>query len=390
MSIPVPPPHPRAPAWVIDVVLAVLVIGPAFAPFLRPELRPDSVLSWGTALAPAAILPLRRRFPMTVLGVLMVLFTVATVFGSLLPGAGLAIAAAVFHLSSTTTRRRSLLVGAVVMVVMAGVAVLGAALHGLDPLVFQFVVTVAFAAAAGDATRSRREYLLAVTERAERAERTREIEARRRVTEERLRIARDLHDAVAHQISVISLNAGVASSTLDTNPERTRASLRTIREASRTVLGEIGDLLSMLRADEDETVTTAPQYGLEHVPALLEQFASSGLDVHQRVEGDPGRVNGAVGLVGYRVIQEALTNAHKHGTEHRAHLLIDTGLEELRIVVTNPFDSDPTESISTGNGLGIMGLRERVASVRGTVTAGPAAAGWKVTATIPLPTEGRP
>jgi signal transduction histidine kinase len=381
--------------WAVDLLLALLVIGPAIAPFLPSALRPDSVLSWVTALAPAGILPLRRRWPMPVLGVLMVLFAIAAFQGTLLPGVGLAIAATVFHIANTRTRRASLIVGGVVILLIASVSLIAAVTHGLDPLLFQFVVTVAFASAAGDATRSRREYLIAVTERADRAERTRESEARRRVTEERLRIARDLHDAVAHQIAVISLNAGVASSSLDSTPERTRTALLTIRQASRTVLGEIGDLLSMLRAAEQEDSDTAPQYGLEHIDALLEQFASSGLDVHRRVEGDPSRVTGAVALVAYRVIQEALTNAHKHGTGHRAYLLVDVNAEMLRIIVTNPSEQasairqDSSDSRLSGNGLGMLGLRERVASVRGEVETGPAPGGWKLTATIPLPTEGR-
>jgi signal transduction histidine kinase len=332
---------------------------------------------------------------MPVLGVLMVLFAIAAFQGTLLPGVGLAIAATVFHIANTRTRRASLIVGGVVILLIASVSLIAAVTHGLDPLLFQFVVTVAFASAAGDATRSRREYLIAVTERADRAERTRESEARRRVTEERLRIARDLHDVVAHQISVISLNAGVASSSLDSTPERTRTALLTIRQASRTVLGEIGDLLSMLRAAEQEDSDTAPQYGLEHIDALLEQFASSGLEVHRRVEGDPSRVTGAVGLVAYRVIQEALTNAHKHGTEPCAHLLVDVSGAALRIIVTNPSEQtsvirqDSSDSRLSGNGLGMLGLRERVASVRGEVETGPAPGGWKLTATIPLPTEGR-
>lgn len=385
-------PH-RAPGWAVDLVLALLVSAPAFAPFLRAELRPGSALSWGIALAPAVLLPLRRRWPMTLLVVLLSCFAVAAWQGSLLPGVGFAVAAVVFHIAITTTRRRSLFVGGSVMAAMAAIALLGAALHGLDPLVFQFVVIVAFAAAAGDAARSRREYLVAVTERAERAERGREAEARRRVTEERLRIARDLHDAVAHQISVISLNAGVASSALDTDPERARVALRTIRRASRSVLGEIGDLLGMLRAD-DGAPSAAPQYGLEHVDALLEQFAAGGLDVRRRIHGDPGLVTGAVALVAYRVVQEALTNAHKHGSEHRAHLLIDVGADALQIVVANPFEPSDVSDIRPGEqagaGLGLLGLRERLASVRGTVESGPAPGGWRLTATIPLPSEGRP
>ncbi len=256
----------------------------------------------------------------------------------------------------------------------------------------QFALAVAFAAAAGDGARHRRAYIEAITERAERAERTREAEARRRVSEERLRIARDLHDTVAHQIAVISLNAGVASSALDTNPERARTALVTIRGASRTVLTEIGDLLNLLRADEPDGAPTAPQHGLEHLDVLLGQFATSGLGVQRRVEGDLSRVTGAADLVAYRLIQESLTNAHKHGAEHRADLLLQTTGDTLRIVVTNPVPADGAAHRAAtdrpvGAGVGLLGMRERVASVRGTVTAGVAPGGWTVTASIPLPKE---
>lgn len=392
---PLSEPHPAPPVWARDLLLAVLVVGPAFAPFLPAGLLPASPVSWVAALAPVIVLPARRRWPLGVLVVLVLLFAGAVMEGTVLPGAGIAIAAAVFHHANHTVRRRSLIVGSVTMVALAGVAILGAVMHGLDPLVFQLVVTVAFASAAGDATRSRREYLIAVTERADRAERTRESEAQRRVTEERLRIARDLHDAVAHQISVISLNAGVATSVLDSNPERARAALGTIRQASRNVLGEIGDLLAMLRADSPDSSTPTPQYGLEHLDTLLDQFAAGGLEVRRRVDGDYAAITGTVGLVAYRVIQEALTNAHKHGALHRAHLLIETDGRSVRIVVTNPVESaalpgrTAADPGATGTGMGLVGVRERVASVRGTVSAGPTVGGWKMVATIPLPKEGR-
>ncbi|QIM19548.1 hypothetical protein G7066_14940 [Leucobacter coleopterorum] len=269
------------------------------------------------------------------------------------------------------------------------------------------MLTVGIAAAAGDATRSRREIIAAMTERARRAEETREAEAKRRVSEERLRIARDLHDVVAHQIAVISLNAGVATSAVDTAPDKAKASLATIREASRLVLSEIGDLMAMLRSDNDGSVSaaTSPQYGLDQLDSLITQFAASGLDVTVRREGDLTSAIAAAstatdnGLslqassVTYRVIQEALTNAHKHGSDHRAHLLVAVDDHELRIVITNPFAADdpgpnPTASPTPrGAGLGLIGVRERVASVRGQVEAGPVPGGWRVAASIPLSKE---
>lgn len=380
-----PLPLPTVPPWVGDLAAALLVVGGLFLPFPGEEFRPNSPLTIALAVTPAVVLPFRRRWPLPALLVCLALYGALSLFGVLSPGAALGASIAMFGYSNRTSRRRAIFVGAGAVMLVLIVSIPAAQGNILDPRVFQFVLAVALATAAGDGARSRRAYVAAITERAERAERTREAEARRRVSEERLRIARDLHDAVAHQIAVISLNAGVASSALDANPEKTRSALSTIRDASRTVLGEIGDLLTMLRTNDPATDSpAAPQPGVEDLDALIDQFRSVGLEVHQRVDGDLAHVTRAASLVVYRVVQEALTNAHKHGAEHRAHVLLEVTDTMVHVVVSNPVSSGRS---GDGSGVGLVGLRERVASVRGSVEAGPAAAGWKVSATIPLAKE---
>lgn len=385
-------PHPAIPAWVGDLVATIVIIAVAFAPFPEEDFRPSGWFQILLVIAPAAVLPFRRRAPISALTACLLLYGVASAWvGLLAPGAGLAVAIAMFNVANRSRRPRratALIAGAAVVVVFL-LSIPVALDNVFDPRVFQFVLAVAFAAAAGDGARSRRAYVAAITERAERAEQTRELEARRRVTEERLRLARDLHDAVAHQIAVISLNAGVASSALPGDPGEATVALRTIRVAARAVLSEIGNLLAMLRTDESDDDVSAPQYGLDQLPDLLAQFRATGLDVHTRVDGQPARVSGAVGLVAYRVIQEALTNAHKHGSENRVHLLLEIELDRLRVVVTNPADA-PTTDMQVGTGMGLIGLRERVMSVKGTVTAGYAPGGWKVAAALPLTKETLP
>lgn len=401
----------RVPMWLAEAALFVVVMAPTAAPFLHSNMRPGSVFTWIVSVATVLILPLRRKWPIPVLALLLVFFA-ATSFSEVhLPGVAFAIAIVVYYVSSTTNRRRSFVVAICSFVTMACISAAVTFIHGDDPTGSQFVIVIAGVAAAGDASRSRREYLAATMERAERAEQTRESEARRRVTEERLRIARDLHDAVAHQISVISLNAGVASSSLDADPERTREALRTIRSSSRTVLGEIGDLMTMLRSSDDDEPHTSPQYGLSQLDVLLDRFAKDGLNVTRRVEGDVTRVGGAADLVAYRVIQEALTNARKHGATQRAtaghepygtaHVLLAIMADTLEITVTNPMrvdsirldhsgqDAEDRGASATGYGMGLLGIRERVSSVRGTVIYGPTAGSWKLFASIPLPHEGR-
>lgn len=392
-DVPPTPPHPTVPVWLGDVVAVGFVAAAPFVPFPADELRSTGTLVTLLSIAPAAALPLRRRWPIPVLAACLVLYGAVAWGGTLAPGVGIAVCIAMFGVANRSTRRVTLIAGSVAVVAILVLSVAGPVGDLLDPRAIQFALAVALATAAGDAARSQRAYIAAITERAERAERTRETEARRRVSEERLRIARDLHDAVAHQITVISLNAGVASSALDHSPERTRAALGTIRGAARTVLKEIGDLLGMLRTDEPGENTTAPQYGLAHLDVLLERFAAGGLEVHARVDDDLSRIGGAVDLVAYRVIQEALTNAHKHGAEHRASLLLQAAPADLCIVVTNPVDpveatggQDPDTAL-VGPGVGLIGMRERLGSVRGTLRAGRSLGGWKVVATIPLPDE---
>jgi signal transduction histidine kinase len=340
--------------------------------------------------AAALLLLLRRRWPIPVLAGCVAMYGVAAATGTVAQGIILAVAIATFGLANRSTRRVTIVAAAITAAAVFLLSVLGAVVSATDPRMVQFVLAVALAAAAGDATRSRREYIIAITERAERAEQTREAEAKRRVSEERLRIARDLHDTVAHQIAVISLNAGVASSSLE-SPERAQQALSTIRSASRTVLHEIGDLLALLRTEDPDAENMTPQAGLRRLDELVEQFAQSGLAVRLRMEGDPGRVTGAADLVAYHVTQEALTNALKHGTDRRAHVLIDVAEEQVTVVVTNPTAPRDARSHaepgSRGVGHGLIGLRERVASVRGVLETGTTAGGYRLAATLPLANE---
>lgn len=386
------PLHPRVPPWIGDVIAAAFIITPAFIPFGGPESRPTSALAVALVVAPALLLPLRRRWPLPVLAGCVAIFALSAFVGALWPGVVLAIAIAMFGVANRSSRRATLITALVTTAVVVFVSVLAAIGSVTDLRIFAVAITVAFAAAAGDAARSGREYIVAITERAERAEETRESEARRRVSEERLRIARDLHDAVAHQIAVISLNAGVASSAIESRPQDAHRAVRTIQGAARTVLGEIGGLLEVLRTDDDDDAgEISPQPGLDRLGDLVAQFDRAGLAVTVRTEGDPTQVREATGIVAYRVIQEGLTNAHKHGSESRAHVLIRVDDDTLDIVVTNP--TLPAESRDgraapgddgSGTGLGLIGLRERVAAARGVVETGPTPGGWRVSAHLPI------
>lgn len=378
MSASISTPAPwRVPAPVWDVLAALFVAGSAFIRF-PGTIEDRSPLGWIAVLAPAFVVLFRRRFPWLVLIACLVLFGVSAFTTSLTPASFFATAIAVYAVAIRTDRRTALItaVGVIVLLVVeVGIA------HGtyLVPWTVQIVVTIGFAAALGDANRTRRAYIDEIMARAVNAEATREAEASRRVAEDRLAIARDLHDTVAHQISVISLNAGVASSAIADRPDTAREALATIRSASRQVLAEIGGLLATLR-DDRPGIRPAP--GLGALNALTASFADSGLQVTVRREYTAGDLPAAVDVVAYRVIQEGLTNAHKHGTGGRAHVWISDVDAGIRITITNTTDDEPVGAVQ---GHGLIGIRERVESVKGTAQMGQVGNSYRLE--VDLPTE---
>src|SRR3954467_15789976 len=199
---------------------------------------------------------------------------------------------------------------------------------------------ICVAAAVGYAVRSQRAAVEAAEARARQAEATREEEAERRVTDERLRIARDLHDIVAHHISVVNVQAGVARHLLRTQPDQAENALGLVREASRTVLSEMSTVLGLLRTGEDEH-PTEPAPGLDRVDALIDSMRKSGLDVTARTTRRPYTVSELADLTAYRAVQESLTNALKHGTG-TAELKLDYRPSAVVIEVRTPLRSDPS------------------------------------------------
>ncbi|GAA4085050.1 sensor histidine kinase [Streptomyces shaanxiensis] len=232
---------------------------------------------------------------------------------------------------------------------------------------------VAAILAVSELARTRREQW--ARERAERAQ-----AARRRADEERLRIARELHDVLAHSISVINVQAGVGLALLDTDPEQARTALTTIKAQSKEALGEVRQVLDTLRTPGDAPRAPAP--GLDRLPELVEQAASAGLTVE--VEGEPPRLPPGTDLAAFRIVQEALTNVVRHsGSRHaRVHLDHDDGAT-LRLRIDD--DGPATGADAGGSGNGLAGMRERAAALGGTIEAGPRAdGGFRVLAVLPL------
>jgi signal transduction histidine kinase len=387
----------RLPTWVQDVLLAVFVaafqlrgtrlIG-ASQELARPLADPywlGYLLLAGSGL----VLVLRRRWPVATFA--------ATAAASLVyyaagypdgPGwVGLFVAA--YTVAAQGDGYRS------VQVLAAGGAVLTVGwllLADLTPLlaagwVFFRIGTLVMAAALGESVRTRRALAVEALERAERAEQTREEEARRRVDAERLRIAREVHDTVAHAIAAINVHAGTTAHVLDKRPEQARETLVTIERTSARALGELRATLGMLR-DPDQDARTPPA-GLAQLEELAGLAREAGLQVQLQLAPPPRELPTAIDQAAYRILRESVTNAIRHAGPARLVVSVGYGPGGLELLVADdghgPRDSDHAE----GGGRGIVGMRERAALLGGELTVGPRpGGGFQVRARLPLQPQG--
>ncbi|MDT0393789.1 sensor histidine kinase [Streptomyces edwardsiae] len=369
-----------------DTVLAAFTAAVAVAlALLVDHGRAPDALGWTLLLVAHVPLAWRRRRPLTVL--LLVLLPVVP-YHALDNNHGAPVAAtmvALYTIASTTTPRRTLLLGTGVIGATLTVNALTnpAGFVELIRITGWVVAVLVF----GVDVRFYRQYVTTIVERAERAERTREEEARRRVAEERLRIARDLHDLLAHSITLIGVQTSVAAHVLAADPgrldrETVAKALDDIAETCRTARGELRTTLEVLRENGGPADARGPLAGLDGLPDLVEAARLAGARVEPAVRV-AGPVPPAVGAAAYRVVQEALTNAVRHaGPEPaiRVELRDDDGV--LRLSVTDD-GTGPTPGGTPG--FGLVGMRERARSVGGTLDAGPrAGGGFEVTASLPL------
>ena len=236
-------------------------------------------------------------------------------------------------------------------------------------------------AAVGEGIRVRRA-------RAEDAARTREEEARRRASEERLRIARELHDVLAHNISLINVQAGVALHLMEEQPQQARTALTAIKAASKDALGELRSVLDVLR-QVDEGPPRSPTAGLDDLDRLVSGAAAAGIDVRVVTEGTPRALPPSVDLAAFRIVQEALTNVTRHAGQARATIFLTYGDTDLTVQVDDDGRGPaPSTNGSTG-GNGIPGMKERASALGGLLSAGPRpGGGFRVRASLPL--DARP
>ncbi|QDH10689.1 sensor histidine kinase [Nocardioides dongxiaopingii] len=242
---------------------------------------------------------------------------------------------------------------------------------------------VALPLALGVAAHDRRCYTAVLVERAESAERSREEEAQRRVGEERLRIARDVHDVVAHAMVAINVQAGVGAHLLERDPERARAALRDIKRVSGEALGDLRAMLGLLR-DDDHDSPVRPVQGLAEIDDLRDGLDSAGVDLDVRIDPEVTHVPASVGATGYRIVQEALTNVMRHAGPTAARVHVSRTGDVVLIEVEDDGGAAPAALDGTGSGNGLRGMHERAAAVGGTLEAGPRdEGGWRVRASLP-------
>ncbi|MFF1561379.1 sensor histidine kinase [Streptomyces sp. NPDC058279] len=253
------------------------------------------------------------------------------------------------------------------------------------------VVPFALAWVLGDSLRTRRAYYAQLVERNQRLEREREAQAKVAVAAERARIARELHDVVAHNVSVMVVQADGAAYVMDVAPEQAKEALQTISGTGRQALAEMRRLLGVLRTGEpQESEDYVPQPDVEQIEVLVEQVRTAGLDVDFAVEGAPRRLPSGVELTAYRIVQEALTNTRKHGgPEAKASVRLVYFDDGLGLLVEDDGRGAAHELYEDGGadgaGHGLIGMRERIGMVGGTLEAGPRpGGGFRISALLPL------
>ena len=372
------------------LIVAVAVEGALEVALRQESLDAPDLTPWLAAPATALIaLPLlaRRRFPfsapaatwvaaaaLSFLDGRLVVFTASATI------AGLAAAFLLGNLRDGTQAQVGL-----------GVTLVGAALvmynnpdHSAADLVFTPIL-FGIGWLAGFALRERAEQAEAAEERALQAEREREAAARIAVAEERARIARELHDIVAHAVSVMVLQVGAVRHKLPKALDEDRDALQGVEQAGRTALSEMRRLLGAMR-DDGDGIELAPQPGLDRLDALVAEVGRAGLPVRLHVDGDPFPLPRALDLSAYRIVQEGLTNSLKHARARHADVTVRYSADELRIEVRDDGDGAAT---SDGLGHGLVGIRERVKIYGGEMTAGTAPEGGFVLSTR-FPVGGDP
>jgi len=386
---------PRVADAVIAAGVAVLGLASGLGARAQHEHMPLAAIPILTAMG--LVLYPRRRYPAAVLGAVAAGVVALIALGASLGGSFLAVLCACYSAAVYGSRRLviGLVAGAVAVIVLIGIPEsFGFGRGVLRAIPVPTILAAAGAVLFGLVIRSqfsaRTAQLAVMAERAEWATAQREQEARRATLAERLRIARELHDIVAHHVSVVVIQAQGAQRVADRDPDRARQAMADVERTARTALEEMRRMLGLLRSPDDaeDSGSLDVAHGAADIAALADRMTGSGVAVTVRTTGEPFGVPEDVGLALYRIAQEALTNVLKHAGPAHAEVHLHYG-EQLEITVAD--DGRGAAAVLTGAappgaGRGITGMRERVAMLGGSITAGPQpGGGFRVYAVIPRP-----
>lgn len=396
---------PRIEPWLLDAsVTVVLAVTGVVALFVYTDpggidyAEPDAL---GVAVVLVVTLPLivRRRYPVAV-----GLFTAAAVLPFIavdyaMPTAAAVMLIAVYTAANYATLSASVLVVTVQIAVSVAYTLASASRHeeltpDTGPSVIISGLLILGAWGIGRAVRSRRLYTAELEDRARRLERANDVEVRAAIAEERSRIARELHDVVAHHVSVMTVQAAGARRALHRDVDRTAVALEAIEDIGRSALAEMRRVVGVLRTPDGDDrgaqpATLAPQPGLGDLAQLAEQMRDAGLPVDVTVDGEPGAVPVGVDLAAFRVIQEALTNTIKHAGPSAATVHVRYLPSEVHVEICDDGHGVAAALEGRRPGHGLLGMRERVALYGGTLAAGPRrGGGYEVRAKIPYDSNG--
>ncbi|MFI9626904.1 histidine kinase [Streptomyces sp. NPDC052042] len=385
--------HPRA----VDVAVAVLLW--VFAVFSSTVTNAQIVRTPAPSFALAATVPSavlllgQRTYPRTVVVVTTLCASALGLMGNSMgfdpsPSFTGAALVALYQLALLTDLRTTSVYTLGAVATLATVSAVWGNGALLRPDRVGILSCVFLAGAVGESVRSRRDYVTAVEARAELAERTREEEARRRVSEERTRIARELHDIVAHHIALAHAQASTASYLLRSRPDQARQMMDQLAGTTSSALRELKVTVGLLRSEGDPETPLEPSPGLAQLPELIASFEQTGLTVQVSVEGTERPLSPGADLTAYRIVQEALTNVTKHAGSATASVRLGYSRRLLTLSITD--DGQEQQSSSTP-GYGLIGMRERALSVGGRLSAGHrAAGGFEVTTELPLESQTEP
>ncbi|WP_422769449.1 sensor histidine kinase [Plantactinospora sp. WMMC1484] len=391
-------PTPEQRRWLIRdgllavaaVALEVTLVGTA-PTGLAPQGWPG-LLVWSVLCA--APIALRRAAPWSAVGLAVPAFVASVLVGAQPVAAGATFVLLTYSTAALLPLREAALAAATIWAPSITVALLEPPPPDFtEPspayLVFTQVLLALVCFFVGRTVHARRATIRALEERARAAEENQRSLADQAVADERRRIARELHDVVAHHVSVMGVLATGARRVLHRDPAATDGALGSIEETSRTTLRELRRLLDVLRTDTEPAAELAPQPGLAGIEALVEQVREAGLPVTLRVDGTPGPLDPGVALTVFRIVQEALTNTLKHAGTATAQVRLSFGIYWLIVEISDTGRGPPPESGRVGHGL--VGMRERMALYGGTLRTGPRpGGGYRVYAKMPMEQLGAP